>query len=79
MTNIERIPAIVALNRFAERLPPEHRYKLYETAFSFLSIGCGHGITAGLASSLNVTSKGGQQEEWLDYLQQKARENKVPA
>ena len=76
--DLDRVPAIQSLNRFAEKLPAEHRQKLYETVEAFLCIGAGHGAFAGMAGALGTTSEGDQQEAYIAYLQKKADENKTP-
>ena len=69
---IGTMPAIEELNRFAEKLPPEHREELYCQVISFLKIGAMHGIFSALAS----TSGGNQQDAYIAYLSAKSDENK---
>ncbi|MCX6722374.1 MAG: hypothetical protein NTY04_04320 [Candidatus Staskawiczbacteria bacterium] len=74
--NIDSVPAIVSLNQFAEKLPPEHREKLYSIVHDFLAIGGSFGVFAGLAGAVGTTSEGDQQREWMAYLAKKADESR---
>jgi len=69
-------PLAKSLDEFAQKLPSEHRSKLYEFAESFLAVGGMHGAFAGFASALGTTSKGDQQDDWNAYLSRKAEEYK---
>ena len=75
--DLDKIPAIQNLNEFAQRLPPEHRSKLYETIESFLCIGAMHGAFAGLDSAYEITSEGDKQKLYMAYLSRKAEEHRV--
>lgn len=77
---MESIPAIAKLNQFAERLPPEFRKELYETAYGFLSIGAMFGIFAGFAGAMHTGKKadGDDQKMYTEYLTLKISENMVP-
>jgi len=77
LEDLDKIPAIQSLNRFAQELPPEHRSKLYETVGGFLSIGAMHGAFCGAAGAIGTTSKGNKQDLYTEYLSKKALESKI--
>jgi len=56
MGEIEKVPLIEDLEKFALKLQPEHRSRLYRTAESFFCVGAMQGAFAGLDSSIHTTS-----------------------
>ena len=77
---MENIAAVQTLNQFAERLPPEFRKELYETAYAFLSIWVSFGIFAGYAGAMGTGKKaeGDDKKDFIEYLTLKIAENLVP-
>ncbi len=76
-TDIDNIPAIVSLNKFAQKLPPEHRQELYRTVSGFLSTGAMHGVFSGLMNRTGTKSNGDRQDEYLAYLSEKEKQSHI--
>jgi hypothetical protein len=76
---IDDIPAVQELNAFAERLNPEHRSNVYETARSFIAIGASNGCIAGSVGAFGGDNSSvlDDQQAYIDYFSRKARESKV--
>lgn len=82
MRDVNTLPCIVALDKFAQKLPVELRAELYEHVKAFLHVGGGNGATLGASSFASMLSGGKaietNQEALVQYLSKKQQENTTP-